>query len=72
MPRPTNGPARDAGRRRVIDGIKQIRSTANEGMGTVMIELDLGADARRIADEVKSNVDAITAFPLETEEVDHP
>ena len=50
-----------------IDGIKQIRSTANEGMGTVSIELDLGADARRVVDEVKSNVDAITTFPLETE-----
>ena len=50
-----------------IDGIKQIRSTANEGMGTVTIEFNLGADARRVVDEVKSNVDAITTFPLETE-----
>ena len=50
-----------------IDGIKQIQSTASEGMGTVMIELDLGADARRVVDEVKSNIDAITTFPLETE-----
>ena len=32
-----------------------------------MIELDLGADARRIVDEVKSNIDAITTFPIETE-----
>ncbi|MCY4077292.1 MAG: efflux RND transporter permease subunit, partial [Acidobacteria bacterium] len=43
-----------------IDGIKRIQSTASEGMGTVMIELDLGADARRVVDEVKSNIDAIT------------
>ena len=50
-----------------IDGIKQIQSTASEGMGTVMIELDLGADARRVVDEVKSNIDAITTFPVETE-----
>ena len=50
-----------------IDGIKQIRSTANEGMGTVTIELDLGADGRRVADEVKNNVDAITTFPIDTE-----
>ena len=50
-----------------IDGIKQIQSTASEGMGTVMIELDLGADARRVVDEVKSNIDAITTFPIETE-----
>ena len=50
-----------------IDGIKRIQSTASEGMGTVMIELDLGADARRVVDEVKSNIDAITTFPIETE-----
>ena len=50
-----------------IDGIKQIQSTASEGMGSVMIELDLDADARRVVDEVKSNVDAITTFPIETE-----
>jgi len=50
-----------------IDGIRRIQSTASEGMGSVMIELDLGADARRVVDEVKSNVDGITTFPLQTE-----
>ena len=50
-----------------IDGIKQIQSTANEGMGMVMIELELDADARKVVDDVKSNVDAITTFPVETE-----
>ena len=50
-----------------IDGIKQIQSTASEGMGMVMIELELGADARKVVDDVKSNVDAITTFPVETE-----
>ena len=33
----------------------------------MLIELDLGADARRVVDEVKSNIDAITTFPIETE-----
>ena len=50
-----------------IDGIKQIQSTASEGNASVMVELELGADARRVVDEVKNNVDAITTFPLETE-----
>ena len=50
-----------------IDGIKQIQSTASEGMGTVMVELELGADARKVVDDVKSSVDAITTFPVETE-----
>ncbi len=50
-----------------VDGIKEIRSTASEGNGSVMVELELGADARRVVDEVKNNVDAITTFPLGTE-----
>ena len=50
-----------------IDGIKQIQSTAAEGMGTVTVELELGADARKVVDDVKSSVDAITTFPVETE-----
>ena len=50
-----------------IDGIKQIQSTASEGMGTVMVELELGADARKVVDDVKTSVDAIATFPVETE-----
>ena len=50
-----------------IDGIKRIRSTAYEGVGVVTVELDLGADARRVVDEVKTGVDAVTTFPVETE-----
>jgi multidrug efflux pump subunit AcrB len=50
-----------------IDGIKQITSTASEGMGMVQVELELGADARKAVDDIKSNVDAITTFPIETE-----
>lgn len=50
-----------------LDGIKQIQSTAAEGMGSVLVELELGADAREVLDEIKSNVDAITTFPIETE-----
>ena len=50
-----------------IDGIKQITSTASEGMASVMIELDRGADSRKVVDDVKSSVDAITTFPIETE-----
>ena len=50
-----------------IDGIKQIVSTASEGTGSVMIELELGADARKVVDDVKSSVDAIDTFPAETE-----
>lgn len=51
-----------------IDGIKRVSSTASEGTGTVMVELELAADARKVVDEIKSNVDAIVTFPEETEE----
>ena len=50
-----------------IDGIKQITSTAAENMGTVLIEVELGADVRVVLDEVKNRVDAIDTFPELTE-----
>ena len=50
-----------------IDGIKRITSTASEGMGTVLVEIALGADARRVVDNIKNRVDAIDTFPAETE-----
>ena len=50
-----------------IDGIKQLTSTAMEGAGTVLIELETGADSRKVLDDVKSRIDAIVTFPQETE-----
>lgn len=50
-----------------IDGIKEIRSTASEGYGQVDIEVRKGADIRRVKDDIRSRVDAITSFPVETE-----
>ena len=50
-----------------LDGIKRITSTASEGSGLVTIELEAGADARKVLDDVKSRVDAIETFPEETE-----
>ena len=50
-----------------IDGIKQIISTADEGMGNVLVEVELGADVRRVLDDIKTRVDAIDTFPEETE-----
>ena len=50
-----------------IDGIERITSTAAEGMGSVMVEVQTGADTRKVLDDVKSNIDAIDTFPDETE-----
>ncbi len=50
-----------------IEGIKRIRSTAAENLGTVTMELDEDADNRKVLDEVKAAVDRIETFPAETE-----
>ena len=50
-----------------LDGIKRITSTASEGRGKVVVELELGADTRKVVDDVKSRVDAIITFPEQTE-----
>ena len=51
-----------------IEGIRDVRSTAAEGVAIVVAELESGADSRRVLDEVKNRIDAVTTFPLETEE----
>ena len=50
-----------------VDGIKRMTSVASEGIGTVLIELELGSDPRKVVDDIKSRVDAIDTFPEETE-----
>ncbi len=50
-----------------VDGISQITSTASEGSGRVVVDLELSADISRVVDDVKSRVDAIDTFPEETE-----
>ncbi len=50
-----------------LDGIKEVTSTASEGSGQITIELEAGADVRKVLDDVKARVDAIDTFPEETE-----
>jgi multidrug efflux pump subunit AcrB len=50
-----------------IEGIKRIRSTAQENLGVVTVELEEDADNRTVLDDVKAAVDRIETFPLETE-----
>ena len=49
------------------EGIDTIRSTASEGFCSVIIELVDGVDKNKVANDIKSKVDAIDAFPAETE-----
>jgi len=51
-----------------IEGVERLRSTAREGNGEVIAELETGADALKILDEIKAEVDRIDTFPEEAEE----
>ncbi|WOO41832.1 efflux RND transporter permease subunit [Rubellicoccus peritrichatus] len=51
-----------------LEGIKELRSTAIEGSGTVSAEVEKGYDARKLLDDIKSRVDAIDTFPEEAEQ----
>lgn len=46
-----------------IDGVKRVSSVAAESLGTVLVELDRGADAARVLDDVTTRVNAISTFP---------
>ncbi|MBW2170207.1 MAG: efflux RND transporter permease subunit, partial [Deltaproteobacteria bacterium] len=51
-----------------VEGIKRIVSTAREGAGTVILELNEDVDdVQKIVDEVKTLVDSIDTFPEESE-----
>ncbi len=41
-----------------LTGVKEIRSTARQGMGTVLIDAETGYDMQRLTAEVKNRVDA--------------
>ncbi|MBK8976168.1 MAG: efflux RND transporter permease subunit [Planctomycetes bacterium] len=51
-----------------LEGVDRVRSTAAEGLGTVLVEALEGTDRRRLLDDVKSRIDAIDNFPDEAEE----
>ncbi|MBK9645582.1 MAG: efflux RND transporter permease subunit [Deltaproteobacteria bacterium] len=53
---------------RGVDQVKRITSASSEGVGTVNIELVLGADLQKALSDVKTEVDRITSFPEEAEE----
>ena len=50
-----------------LSGVKEIRSSASQGMGTVIVEAETGYDMQRLTAEIKSRVDAINTFPAGAE-----
>ncbi len=50
-----------------IQGIYRMTSIAREGNGSVLLELETDANRIQTANEIKSQIDAISTFPVETE-----
>lgn len=50
-----------------IDGVKRIRSQANEGFGWVYLAADPSKDINVLLDEVKTQVDSISGLPRDLE-----
>lgn len=50
-----------------LEGIKEIRSQAAEGVGSISVDVEKGYDSRALLDDIKNRVDAISTFPLETD-----
>lgn len=50
-----------------LTGIKEIRSTAVQGLGTVNVEAEIGYDTSRLASDIKTRVDAIPTLPVDAE-----
>ncbi len=50
-----------------VDGINDIRSVANEGSGSVTLEVDESYDINEVLNDVKTRVDGIINFPVDAE-----
>lgn len=50
-----------------LQGIKRITSVANEGIGSISVEMAKGADGDKLLDEIKQAVDQISDFPADVE-----
>ena len=50
-----------------VDGIKQLKSSASEGSGSVIAEVYAGENVDLVLQDIKSEVDRITTFPEDAE-----
>ncbi|UCF91264.1 MAG: efflux RND transporter permease subunit [Desulfobacterales bacterium] len=51
-----------------LEGIKEVSASAQEGSGSVTVEIIEGEDIQRLAQDIQNEVDRITSFPEEAEE----
>jgi multidrug efflux pump subunit AcrB len=52
-----------------VEGIKQVSAAAREGSGTVTVEIIEGEDVQQIASDVENEVNRISSFPEDAEEI---
>jgi multidrug efflux pump subunit AcrB len=50
-----------------LEGVKEVTASANEGSGTVTVEVLEGTDPNRLSEKIQNEVDQITSFPEEAE-----
>ena len=50
-----------------VDGIDKLTSTASEGFGTILIEVDPEFDSLRVKDDIQGEIDRIDTFPEDSE-----
>lgn len=50
-----------------LDGIDEINSSAREGVGTVIVDVQSGTDLQRLTQDIQKEVDRITTFPEDAE-----
>ena len=50
-----------------VDGIKRMTSTASEGVGSTLVEVEEYANPKEVLDDIKAEIDTIITFPQETE-----
>lgn len=50
-----------------VEGIKEIRTTASEGVGMAVLELYERADAQKTLNAIRNRIDSISTFPEEAE-----
>lgn len=53
---------------RGLEDVDEVISVANEGSGTVTVELLAGSDVQKATQDIQSEVDRITSFPEDAEE----
>ncbi len=51
-----------------IDGVEEITATANEGMASIIAELEEGGNSQKTFQDIQQEIDRIRTFPEEAEE----